>query len=126
MELVFVYICLFLYFRLHQCIIFSSTGRSPAELLLSPCVRLSVCLSVTLCISLNSKAICTKLYQCVAHKNTSRRFFHFFDSTSKMAATAAILNFCRNFVRTTPPEPKVIEIWGFHYWLQLTLYMCPF
>ena len=65
--------------------------------MLSPCV----CPFVTLCISLNFKTICTKL----THKNTSRHFFlHFLNSISKMAA---ILKFCRNFVRTTPLEPKV-------------------
>ena len=32
---------------------------------------------------------------------------------SNIAAIAAILNFGRKFVRTAPPEPKVIEIWGF-------------
>ena len=48
-------------------------------------------------------------------------FFQFFDSTSKMAALAAILNFYQKVVRTTPPEPNVIETSGFHYQLQLTL-----
>ena len=42
----------------HSRHIFRSTGRGPAELLLSPCVHLSI----TLFIYLNSKTICTKLF----------------------------------------------------------------
>ena len=55
----------------------------------------------------------------------NQAFYHCFDSSSKMAAIAAILIFCRKFVRTTP-EPKR-DTWGFYYWLQLTLHNCvPF
>ena len=37
---------------------------------------------------------------------------------SNMAAMAAILKCCWNFIRTTPPEPKVIETWCFHHFLE--------
>ena len=102
-------------------------NRRPAELhnyyhpvSVRPFVCLPVCLSVTLCISLNSKAICIKLSQRVAHTNTSKLFFHFFDATSKIVAMPFWF-FCGKFVRTTPPELKVVEPR-----LQSTLYMCPF